>query len=98
MSEEELAVAQGFRISELELSEAQKKVDGAAARLAKLREERNAALSKKKSLDDAQEKLLTTEAEIARLEEELSRLRQESNPSTNPEPPAKPHFPPNTPK
>lgn len=77
-TEEELAVAQGFRISDLELNEAQKKVDGATARLAKLREERNSALSKKKALDDAQEKLLSTEAEVARLEEELSRLRRET--------------------
>jgi hypothetical protein len=73
--DEELAIAQGFQISELELNEAKRKVDNAAARLAKLREERNTALSKKKSLDEAQEKLLTTEAEIARLEEELSRLK-----------------------
>lgn len=73
--EEELAVAQGFQISDLELTEAQKKVDNAATRLAKLREERNAALAKKKALDDANEKLLSTEAEIVRLEEELARLK-----------------------
>lgn len=76
--EEELAVAQGFRISDLELNEAQKKVADASARLAKLRDERNAALAKKKALDDAQEKLLSTEAEIARMEEELARLRGEA--------------------
>lgn len=74
-TEEELAVAQGFQISDLELNDALKKVDNASSRLAKLREERNAALAKKKNLDEAQEKLLTTEAEIARLEEELARLR-----------------------
>ena len=79
--DEELAVSQGFRISDMELNEAQKKVDDANGRLAKLREERNAALSKKKALDEAQEKLLTTEAEVARLEEELARLRGEK-PST----------------
>ncbi len=73
--EEEMAVAQGFQISDLELNEAQKKVDNAANRLAKLREERSAALSKKKALDDANEKLLSTEAEIVRLEEELARLK-----------------------
>ena len=73
--DEELAVAQGFQISDLELNEAQKKVDSAANRLAKLREERNAALSKKKALDEANEKLLSTEAEIVRLEEELARLK-----------------------
>jgi hypothetical protein len=73
--EEELAVAQGFQISDLELNEAQKKVDNAANRLARLREERNAALAKKKALDEANEKLLSTEAEIVRLEEELARLK-----------------------
>jgi len=72
---EELAIAQGFQISDLELNEAKQKVDSASSRLAKLRDERNAALAKKKSLDEAQEKLLTTEAEIARLEEELARLK-----------------------
>lgn len=73
--DEELAIAQGFQISDLELNEAKQKVDNAASRLAKLREERNNALAKKKSLDEAQEKLLSTEAEIARLEEELARLK-----------------------
>ncbi len=75
--DEELAIAQGFRISDLELDDAQKKVDDASSRLNKLREERNAALQKKKSLDEAQERLMATEAEIARLEEELARLRGE---------------------
>lgn len=76
--DEEMAIAQGFQISDLELNEAQRKVDNASGRLAKLREERSAALAKKKSLDEAQEKLLNTEAEIARLEEELARLRGSS--------------------
>jgi hypothetical protein len=73
--DEELAIAQGFQISDMELNEAKQKVDNASSRLAKLREERNNALAKKKSLDEAQEKLLATEAEIARLEEELARLK-----------------------
>ncbi len=72
---EELAVAQGFRISDIELNDAQKKLDVANDRLKKLREERQAALQKKKSLDEAHDKLLSTEAEIARLEEELARLK-----------------------
>jgi hypothetical protein len=59
----------------MELNEAKAKVDNASSRLGKLREERNAALAKKKSLDEANEKLLSTEAEIARLEEELARLK-----------------------
>ncbi len=73
--DEELAIAQGFQISDMELNEAKQKVDNASTRLARLRDERNSALAKKKSLDEAQEKLLTTEAEIARLEEELARLK-----------------------
>ena len=94
--DEELAIAQGFKISDMELNEAQKKVDEAAGRLAKLREERNAALSKKKALDEAQEKLLTTEAEVARLEEELARLRGEKPPTQTPESQAAPPKAPKT--
>jgi len=74
--EEELAVAQGFRISDLELSDAQKKTDDTAERLKRLRDERAAALNRKKTLDDLREKQLTNEAEIARLEEEISRLKR----------------------
>jgi len=73
--DEELAIAEGFRISDLELNDAKKKLEGASDRLKKLRDERSAALAKKKELDDAHEKTLTTEAEIARLEEELARLK-----------------------
>lgn len=79
-NEEELAVAQGFRISEMELSDAQRKLDEASNRLKKLKDERAAALNKKKSLDEAQERLLSTEAEIARMEEELARLKGDSAP------------------
>lgn len=91
--DEELAVAQGFRISDLELNDAQKKVDDATARLNKLREERTAALQKKKALDEAQERLMSTEAEIARLEEELARLRGEQ-PTESTAAPADPRTPP----
>jgi hypothetical protein len=40
-------------------------------------DERTTALNKKKSLDEAREKTLATEAKIAQLEEELSRLKGE---------------------
>src|SRR5215212_4892631 len=73
--DEELAIAEGFRISDLELNDAKKKLESASDRLKRLRDERSAALAKKKELDDAHEKTLSTEAEIARLEEELARLR-----------------------
>jgi hypothetical protein len=78
--DEELAIAEGFRISDLELNDAKKKLESAADRLKKLRDERAAALAKKKELDDAHEKTLSTEAEIARLEEELARLKGEDAP------------------
>jgi hypothetical protein len=77
-NEEELSVAQGFRISEMELTEAQKKLDDASTRLKKLKDERATALNRKKSLDEAHERTLATEAEIARLEEELARLKGDS--------------------
>jgi hypothetical protein len=78
--EEELAIAEGFRISDLELNDAKKKLESASDRLKRLRDERAAALAKKKELDDAHEKTLSTEAEIARLEEELARLKGDENP------------------
>lgn len=78
--DEELAIAEGFRISDLELNEAKKKLESASDRLKRLRDERAAALAKKKELDDAHEKTLSTEAEIARLEEELARLKGEDVP------------------
>ncbi len=76
--EEELAVAQGFRISDMELSDAQRKTDDTIDRLKRLRDERAAALNRKKTLDELREKQLTNEAEIARLEEELARLKGET--------------------
>lgn len=78
--DEELAIAEGFRISDLELADAKKKLESASDRLKKLRDERAAALAKKKELDEAHEKTLSTEAEIARLEEELARLKGEEAP------------------
>lgn len=78
--DEELAIAEGFRISDLELNDAKKKLELANERLKKLRDERSAALQKKKELDDTLEKTLSNEAEIARLEEELARLKGEEAP------------------
>lgn len=75
--EEELAIAEGFRISEIELNDQRKKLEDASGRLKALRDERAAALARKKELDESREKTLQTEAEIARLEEELARLKGE---------------------
>jgi hypothetical protein len=85
--DEELAIAEGFRISDLELEDAKKKRDETLDRLKKLQTERSAALARKKELDDAHEKTLTTEAEIARLEEELARLKGEDAPKKADVPP-----------
>ncbi|MDP3072437.1 MAG: hypothetical protein Q8N18_19245 [Opitutaceae bacterium] len=73
--EEELAIAEGFRISDLELNDAKKKQESTSERLKRLQEERSGALAKKKALDEAHEKTLSMEAEIARIEEELARLK-----------------------
>lgn len=75
--DEELAVAQGFRISDIELNDAKKKAEDRQEVLKRLQAEKNAALARKRELDEALEKTLTTEAEIARLEEELARLKGE---------------------
>jgi hypothetical protein len=75
--DEELAIAEGFRISERELDEARRKFEEANARLRRLNEERSAALGRKKELDEAHEKTLQAEAKIAQLEEELARLKGE---------------------
>jgi flagellar biosynthesis GTPase FlhF len=79
--DEELSIAQGFRISDMELNEAQKKTDDTADRLKKLQTERAAALERKKKLDELHEKALANEAEAARLEEELARLKGEDVPN-----------------
>jgi len=75
--DEELAIAQGFRISDIELNDAQKKLEIASEKLKRLADERNSALKRKKDLDEAREKTLATEAKIAQLEEELARLKGE---------------------
>ena len=75
--DEELQIAQGFRISEIELNDAKRKYEVAAEKLKKLQEERAGAIAKKKELDDLREKTLATEAKMAQLEEELARLKGE---------------------
>ena len=73
--DEELAIAEGFRISDMELNDAQKKTDETADRLKKLQNERAAALQRTKTLNELHEKALANEAEAARIEEELARLK-----------------------
>jgi len=73
--DEELAIAQGFRISDLELNDAQKRRDASMEELKKLEAEKAEAKAKKLALDDAKEKTLQNEAKIAQLREELARLK-----------------------
>lgn len=75
---EELAIAQGFRITDAELADAQRRADETSSRLAELKAEREWALNRKKSLDDAEAKIAAEAAEIARLERELAELRGET--------------------
>lgn len=85
-NEEELQIQQGFRISDLELAEQQKKLDEATGRLKALTDERNAAKNKFKTLQETQERTLATEAAIAALEEELARLKGENPLQSTPAP------------
>ena len=72
---EELAIAQGFRITDAELNDAQRRADETASRLAELKAEREWALTRKKQLDETETKIEAELAEIARLEAELAELR-----------------------
>ena len=73
--EEELAIAQGFRITDTELNDAQRRADETSSRLAELKAEREWALNRKKTLDETEAKIAAEAAEIARLEAELAELR-----------------------
>jgi LysM repeat protein len=76
--EEELAVAEGFRISEQELTQVQTRASDLESRLKKLQEERQAALNKKTQLETAQNRISAAEQEIERLEAELAELKGQS--------------------
>jgi len=76
--EEELAIAQGFRITDAELEDAQRRADETASRLAELKAEREWALNRKKELDETEARIAAERAEIARLEAELAELRGDS--------------------
>ena len=80
--EEELAIAQGFRITDAELTDAQRRADETSSRLAELKAEREWALNRKKTLDETESKIAAEQAEIARLEAELAELRGETTAST----------------
>lgn len=73
--DEELAVMEGFRISEVEISQVETKAQSLEARLKALQEERQDALRRKRALDTAQGRISAAEQEIQRLEAELADLR-----------------------
>jgi len=82
--DEELAIAQGFRITDAELSDAERRANETSARLAELKAEREWALNRKKQLDDTEAKIAAEAAEILRLEKELAELRGETEVTSNP--------------
>jgi hypothetical protein len=73
--EEELAVRKGFLITDLEMTEAEKRTAEAEAKLKQAREEYQTAYNKTKKLDDLKEKQLAAEVEFAKMEEQIKRLK-----------------------
>jgi LysM repeat protein len=76
--EEELSVAEGFRISEREIAQVEGQAQELESKLKQLQEEKQAALTRKRSLDAAQGRISAAELEIQRLEAELAELRGEA--------------------
>lgn len=72
--QEELDIAEGFRISEEELDEMTGRAETAEERLKVLQAKRQAAIDRKKSLEEMEERERDALAEIERLEKELDEL------------------------
>lgn len=79
--EEELALAEGYRISEQEISQVEDRARSLESRLKALQQERQAALARKRTLDTAQGRIAAAEQEIERLEAELAELRGAETPA-----------------
>ena len=75
--EQELAIAEGMRITERELEDAMSRAQEAEGRLKELRNEVEGAMSRQKNLSDAAERKEKAEAEIRLLEEQLRQLKEE---------------------
>ncbi len=75
--EEELAIAEGMRITERELIEAEHNAKLAEARLKELQEELSSAKSKSTSLEDAEKRKVEADDKIRELEEKLKELKGE---------------------
>lgn len=76
--DEELAVAEGYRITEQELNQETSRANELEAQLKMLQEERQAALDKKNQLDNATNRIAAAQQEIERLSAELAELRGQS--------------------
>lgn len=72
--QEELDVAEGFRISATELDEITSRAETAESKLKALQAKRDAALDRKKSLDEMEQREKDALNEIKRLEKELAEL------------------------
>lgn len=72
--QEELVIAEGFRITEEELDEMTSRAEAAEERLAIQQKRRDAAIERKKELDELEEREREALAEAARLEKELAEL------------------------
>ncbi|MCH6258296.1 hypothetical protein MLD52_17170 [Puniceicoccaceae bacterium K14] len=72
--QEELDIAEGFRISETELDEVTERAESAESKLKKLQAKRDAALERKRELDEMEQREEDALNEIARLEKELAEL------------------------
>ncbi|MBK1877002.1 hypothetical protein [Pelagicoccus mobilis] len=71
---EELEIAEGFRITQEELDEMTTRAESAEEQLAVLQKRRDAAIERKRSLDELEEREREALAEAARLEKELAEL------------------------
>lgn len=72
--QEELEIAEGFRITSEELDEMTTRAESAEAQLAQLQKKRDAAIERKRKLDELEEREREALAEAARLERELAEL------------------------
>ena len=72
--QEELEIAEGFRITKEELEEMTSRAETAESRLKALQARRDAAIQRKRELDELEEREKEALAEASRLERELSEL------------------------
>lgn len=72
--QEELEIAEGFRITQEELDEMSSRAESAEEQLAILQKKRNDAIARKRDLEDLEEREREALAEAARLEKELADL------------------------